>query len=355
MMKNEKDIHQHRKDEHLSLAVKYWREGKNQTSGLTFSDLRLVPNTLPELSVEKVDLSTEMLGRKFDFPFYIEAITGGTERTDKVNAQLAQIAKNQGLAMAVGSQSIALKFPELAAGFQNVRALNPNGFLFANLGAGHSLENAKRAVDMIQADALEIHVNTAQELPMDEGDRSFYWLENIHEIATKLEVPVIVKEVGFGISQKTFKQLSETAVSAINIGGSGGTNFAWIERKRGKNGFNLDDFGFSTVESLLEAQFSGTEKTLIATGGIQSAYDMFKSLALGARMTSSAGFVLNTLMSSGAAAVEQLFEQWKADLAKLYVLTGSSATSELKNTEILFGQAAQNFINQRNKTQSNHL
>ena len=115
--------------------------------------------------------------------------------------------------MAVGSQSIALKFPELAAGFSEVRKIHSSGFLFANIGAGHSLENAKRAVDMIEANALEIHVNTAQELPMDEGDREFYWLENINEIASQLEVPVIVKEVGFGISQKpskhSQKQLSQ--------------------------------------------------------------------------------------------------------------------------------------------------
>lgn len=132
-------------------------------------------------------------------------MTGGTERADKINAQLAEIAKNQHLAMAVGSQSIALKFPELAAGFSEVRKIHSSGFLFANIGAGHSLENAKRAVDMIEANALEIHVNTAQELPMDEGDREFYWLENINEIASQLEVPVVVKEVGFGISQKPLK------------------------------------------------------------------------------------------------------------------------------------------------------
>lgn len=221
MIKNEKAIHQHRKDEHLSLAIKYWREQRNKTAGLTFSDLRLIPNTLPEIALEDIKLSSNFLGASFEFPFYIEAMTGGTPRADKLNAQLAQIAKSQGLAMAVGSQSIALKYPELAAGFKNVRALHPSGFLFANLGAGHSLENAKRAVEMIEANALEIHVNTAQELPMDEGDRAFRWLDNINEISEKLEVPVIVKEVGFGMSQQTFKQLSETAVSAINIGGNG--------------------------------------------------------------------------------------------------------------------------------------
>lgn len=347
MIKNEKTIHQHRKDEHLSLAIKYWREERNQTAGLTFSDVRLVPNTLPESAVSDVDLSTEFLNQKFKFPFYIEAITGGTERTDKINLQFAEIAQNQQLALAVGSQSIALKFPELAGGFKQVRKKNPNGFLFANLGAGHSLEHAKQAVDMIEADALEIHVNTAQELPMDEGDRAFYWLENINEIATKLEVPVVVKEVGFGISQKTFKQLSETAVSAINVGGAGGTNFAWIERKRGKNNFNLDDYGFSTIESLLEAKFAAYPKSLIATGGISSAQDIFKSLILGATLASSAGFILSTLMQSGQEALDEMLTSWKKDLEKLYALTGSKETDDLGKVELLYSGRVSNFVQQR--------
>lgn len=348
MTKNEKDIHQHRKDEHLSLALKYWREGKNQTSGLTFSDLRLLPNSLPELSVNEVSLKTQFLGEDFAFPFYIEAMTGGTARADRLNEQLAHIAKNQQLALAVGSQSIALKFPELASGFKKVREIHPNGFLFANLGAGHDLENAKRAVDMIEANALELHINTAQELPMDEGDRAFYWLDNIHEIASKLEVPVVVKEVGFGMAQKTFKQLSQTAVAGINVGGAGGTNFAWIERKRSKNGFNVDDFGLSTVESLFEAKAAGNQKQLVATGGISKAEDIFKSLCLGADLASSAGFILATLMQeNGAEKVEATLAQWKADLAKFLVLTGCQNRSELAQVEFLYSANALNFLQQR--------
>lgn len=348
-MKSEKEIHQHRKDEHLSLAYKYWKEERNQTLGLTFSDVRIIPNTLPELSTEKVELSSKVFGQDFEFPFYIEAMTGGGERADKINQTLAEISKNQHLAMAVGSQSIALKFPELAAGFKEVRKIHSSGFLLANLGAGHSLENAKRAVEMIEANALEIHVNTAQELPMDEGDREFYWLENINEIASQLEVPVIVKEVGFGISQKTFKELAKTAVSGINVGGAGGTNFAWIERKRSKNGFDLDDFGFSTLESLLEAKTAENTKSLVATGGISSAQDIFKSLILGADLASSAGFILKNLMQIGPEKVEEILEQWKQDLNKLFVLTGSKNIAESHNVDLLYSAKMLDFIQQRKK------
>ena len=240
-----------------------------------------------------------------------------------------------------------MKFPELAAGFSEVRKIHSSGFLFANIGAGHSLENAKRAVDMIEANALEIHVNTAQELPMDEGDREFYWLENINEIASQLEVPVIVKEVGFGISQKTFKALAKTAVSGINIGGAGGTNFAWIERKRSKNGFNLDEFGLSTLESLLEAKMADNRKSLIATGGITSAQEIFKSLILGADLSSSAGFILKNLMQTGPEKVEEVIEQWKQDLNKLFVLTGSKNIEECRKVELLYSTNMLNFIQQR--------
>ena len=121
--------------------------------------------------------------------------------------------------MAVGSQSIALKYPELAEGFRQVRQHNPKGFIFANMGAGHSLENAQKAVEMLSADALEIHINTGQELVMkdSEGDRLFYWLENINRIAENLDVPVVVKEVGFGMSQKCLSSLAKQPSLALML------------------------------------------------------------------------------------------------------------------------------------------
>lgn len=346
-MNDLKKIHQHRKDEHLSLALKYWKEEKNQTAGLKFSDLRLIPENLPELSLTDIDLSVELFKHQFESPFYIEAITGGTPRTNQVNENLAQLAKNQHLAMAVGSQSIAIKYPELAEGFKKVREIHRDGFLFANIGAGHDLLAAQKAVAMIEANALEIHINTAQELPMDEGDREFYWLENLDQIASKLDVPVIVKEVGFGISQSTYQKLSETAISGINVGGAGGTNFAWIERKRGKSGFNIDDFGLSTVESLLEAQFAGNQKALIATGGIQSADDILKSLMLGAQMTSSAGFILKNLMLNGLDETEAVLAKWREDLQKRMLLVGAKNSEELQEKELLFNANSMSYIKQR--------
>ena len=321
-----KEQHQHRKDEHLSLAVKFWGQLEQSQS---FSKIRLLPNALPEIALSEVDISRELFGRRFASPFYIEAMTGGTAKTDTINAQLAEIAKNQNLAMAVGSQSIALKYPELAAGFAQVRELNPNGFIFANLGAGHSLEDAERAVDMLQADALELHINAAQELTMreGEGDRSFYWLDNIHEIASKLDVPVVVKEVGFGMAEQTFQQLEETAVAAINVGGTGGTDFAWIESHRGGRQL-LDNYGLSTEDSLRQAK--ANTKPLIATGGIDSAQKVLYAQLLGARLASSAGFVLFNLVKKGPDYLETLLMDWKSDLVKLYALIGARRPEDLK-------------------------
>lgn len=350
----EKAIHQHRKDEHLSLAIKNWQE-KDRTSfstftGLTFQDIRLVPQTLPEQSLEEIQLETHFLGAQFEFPFYIEAMTGGAPKGDQVNEQLAEIAKNQHLALAVGSQSIALKYPELAASFKKVREVNPNGFLFANLGAHHDLEAAKRAVEMLDADALELHVNVAQELAMkdSQGDRIFYWLDHINEIAHQLEVPVIVKEVGFGMSQETFAQLAQTEIAAINIGGKGGTDFAWIERQRGGE-FLLEDYGLTTVESLLEAQFSNNQKPLVATGGITRPAEIVKAEILGAQLTSTAGYLLKVLVKEGATAVEELLLQWKQDLKKFYALQGVKNQAALRHRSLLYSQAAQSFMQQRKK------
>lgn len=345
---NEKAIHQHRKDEHLSLALKYWKTQPQSPRGLTFDNLRLLPNPLPELAVDQVDLSITCFNHRFETPFYIEAMTGGSALGDKVNRQLADIAANQHLAMAVGSQSIAIKYPELAEGFRQVRQHNPQGFILANLGAHHGLEAAQRAVEMLQADALELHVNVAQELTMreSEGDRSFYWLENINRIAERLDVPVIVKEVGFGMPQALFEKLAQTAVAGINVGGKGGTDFVWIEHQRGGI-FDLHDFGLTTVESLLEARLAGNHKPLIATGGISSSQQILKAQLLGADLVSSAGFVLQTLMESGLEALEARFESWREELRRFYVLQGARNLAELRQNQLLLDLSAQNFLQQR--------
>lgn len=336
----------HRKDEHLSLGVNLWRQQQNLQVGATFEDIRWLPETFPEMAVADVDTHVTLFGHEFNWPFYIEAMTGGSSLTGRVNGQLATVAQQTGLAMAVGSQSIALKEPEAAATFKIARQNHPDGFLIANLGADHPIENVRKAIDMIAANAIELHVNVAQELVMSEGDRAFYWLDNLATVIAKSPVPVIIKEVGFGMSQSAFQTIKQLHPAAINIGGANGTNFAIIERRRNRQpeNFNLDQYGLSTVESLLAAQFASNRLPLVATGGITSANDVVTSLMLGATMTSSAGYMLNILMSQGEAGLVTEIQSWQGDLPRLMTLLGARTPSELQTKPRLYSPMLHNFI-----------
>ena len=275
-------------------------------------------------------------------------MTGGSNLTGRINGQLASVAQKTGLAMAVGSQSIALKEPEVAQTFKIARDMHPDGFLIANLGADHPIAHVRDAIDMIDANAIELHVNVAQELVMAEGDRAFYWLDNLATVIAKSPVPVIVKEVGFGMSQQAFDTLKQLQPAAINVGGANGTNFAMIERRRNRqaDNFNIDQFGLSTVESLLSAQLAQNTLPVIATGGIASANDVMTSLMLGATMTSSAGYMLNTLMTHGEAGLIDEIISWQRALPRLMTLLGARHLSELPSKPRLYASNLQNFINQ---------
>ena len=241
--------HSHRKDEHVSLAEKFYQPDKD-----LFDEVRFINQGLATSSLRDINIASQLGPLQLSAPFYLEAISGGSERTKKLNARLATIANQTGLAMAVGSQSVALSDPSLRDTFEIVRQNNPDGLIFANLGANKTVNDALAAIDMIHADALEIHINAAQELIMPEGDRTFNFKQNISEIVTKVKIPIIIKEVGFGISQETISELLQLGVTAINVSGRGGTNFAMIEnfRRHSKDMDYLKDWGLTTIESLLE-------------------------------------------------------------------------------------------------------
>lgn len=338
-----------RKNEHLSLSTKFWREEKNPVIGPTFDDVRWVPGPLNNQSVATVDHSVELFGQHFDWPFYIEAMTGGSASTMRVNADLATVASKKNLAMAVGSQSVALKDAAQAASFQIVREKHPDGFLFANLGADHPIENVRAAVNMIEANAIEIHVNLAQELAMAEGDRRFYWLDNLASVIAKSPVPVIIKEVGFGMGPDLIKQLAALKPAAINIGGANGTSFAKIEQARDRQNENPIDFsafGLSTVESLLAAEKSETKTPIIATGGIQSAKNITTSLMLGASLASSAGYFLKTLMADGPAGLEAEISLWQQQLPLYMTLLGAQRVENLVQAKRLYSPNLTNSLKQ---------
>ena len=312
-----------RKNEHVSLAEKFAKETRKSD----FDSFRFVHHSFPEMKVADAALSTSFATLDMAFPFYINAITGGSPWTKKVNEKLALIARETGIAMATGSISAALKDPSVKDSFTIVREINPTGKVFANLGTGQTLENAKKAVELIQADALQIHVNSPQEIVIPEGDRDFSnWLTELEKIVQNVSVPVIVKEVGFGMSRETIQQLTSIGVQTIDISGQGGTNFAQIENyRRDSDKYDyLEGWGQSTVISLVEAQPYVNQVEILASGGIRNPLDIIKSLSLGARAVGLSGLFLHMALRDGVETTILEIEAWKKQLASIMTLLGKN-------------------------------
>ncbi|TMS99106.1 type 2 isopentenyl-diphosphate Delta-isomerase [Apilactobacillus kunkeei] len=338
-------IQSHRKDEHVSLAIKFYE--KNSHAG--FDQLRFVHQGIPEISLNEIDTSTNIEGIKMKFPIYIEAMTGGSEYTKKLNEKLATIAKSTGIAMATGSQSVALKDNNLASSFEIVREANPNGIVFSNLGASADVSRAKAAVEMMKSDAIEIHINTPQEMIMPEGDREFKWIENIKSIQKELEIPVIVKEVGFGMSKETIQQLIDAGVKNINISGKGGTSFSKIEnyRRKKQEMDYLEDWGQTTVESLLEAQPFKNSVNIIASGGIRTPLDAVKSIALGANAVGIAAPILYSLIKNGEEETVSFINEFIYGMKSTMTMLGVKNISELQNKRMILSPDLQSYVSQR--------
>ncbi|HIX70217.1 MAG TPA: type 2 isopentenyl-diphosphate Delta-isomerase [Candidatus Enterococcus stercoravium] len=323
-----------RKDQHADLANAFFQAGPND-----FDLIRLVHTGFPEMGLAETDLTTEILDTKLTAPFFINAMTGGSDMTRELNHKLATVAKATGLMMATGSVSAALKDPTTADSFTIVRETYPEGFLVANIGAGSSVTDAQRAVDLFEANALQVHINVPQELVMPEGDRDFHgWLSKIEAIIHHVSVPVIVKEVGFGMSRETVQDLVNIGASAIDVSGRGGTSFTQIEnaRRPQQELAYLQDFGQSTPESLLEALEVPQIFDLIASGGIRNAYDIYKALLLGARACGVSGKILHTVRNQGIEAGIQLVEDWKKQLRMLMTLTGQKNLVDLRHVPLVF-------------------
>ncbi|AMA73594.1 MULTISPECIES: type 2 isopentenyl-diphosphate Delta-isomerase [Aneurinibacillus] len=278
-----------RKREHVEHAL---ATGQSETHGL--DDVKFVHNCLPDLTMQQVDIRTSIGGLALSSPIVINAMTGGAKETYNINQSLGILAREAGLALAVGSQMAAVKDPSLVDTYRIARQEHPRGLLFANLGAEATPDMARYAVEMIEADALQIHLNVMQELIMPEGERDFRGaLRRIEEIVSVLDVPVIVKEVGFGMSQEAAKQLAECGVAAIDVGGRGGTNFARIENMRRVQPLDmLNEWGISTAASLLEVASLSEKPDIVATGGIKNGLDIARCLALGASCVGIAGAFL---------------------------------------------------------------
>jgi isopentenyl-diphosphate delta-isomerase len=278
------------------------------TSGL--EKYRFTHEALPELDLKRIDTTLNLFGKKLNSPILISSMTGGTEAAKTINMRLAEAAQECGIAMGVGSQRAAIEHPEQAETFQ-VRKVAPDILLFANLGAvqlnhGYGIDQCRKAVDMIEADALYLHLNPLQEAVQDAGDTDFAGLaKKIEVICKKLEVPVIAKE-------RTAKLLADCGVSAIDVAGAGGTSWSQVEMHRAPDEFTRQlagtfvGWGIPTAESILNVRKAVPDMTVFASGGLKDGLDIAKCIALGATLGGMAGQFLKAAAISNENAIETM-------------------------------------------------
>jgi len=290
--------HTERKMDHLRICAEHDVASTSLSSGL--DQYRLVHRALPELNLDEVDLRVGFLGRLLKAPLLISAITGGAPRARQINRNLAEAAQELGLAMSVGSQRAAIEDSSLEATYQ-VREVAPDVLLFANLGAvqlnyGYGVQECRRAVEMIEADALVLHLNPLQEALQPNGNTRFaHLLDKIAALCRQLKVPIIVKEVGWGISDAVVCQLAKVGVAAVDIAGAGGTSWSEVEKHRATTDLqqrvagHFADWGIPTAEAIIQARRCAPDLPIIGSGGIRTGPQAAVALALGADLVGLAG------------------------------------------------------------------
>ncbi|RSL33480.1 type 2 isopentenyl-diphosphate Delta-isomerase [Salibacterium salarium] len=334
-----------RKKDHINYALTNSVEQSN-----SFDDVHFVHNSLPETSVSNIDVSVMIGELPLSSPIIINAMTGGggTE-TEVINGRLAAAAKNTGVAMAVGSQMAALKDSDEKSTYQTVRNHNKEGIIFSNLGSELTINQAEQAVEMLQADALQIHLNVIQELVMPEGDRDFQGaLDRIIAVADAIDVPVIVKEVGFGLSRDAVKKLTNSGIQVVDTGGNGGTNFSSIENERRTAPFRFfDEWGISTVSSIVESVQETSSLSVIGSGGVRNGSDIAKAIALGADAAGMAGNVLAAVQQGGQKGAEQFLERCLEELKMIMAAVGAENIFELKKAPIVVTGSTREWLTER--------
>ena len=332
-----------RKKEHLELCKTDKVKFKTKTTG--FENYEFKHYAITGVDIDKIEFKTRFLNKKINFPFLISCMTGGTDEANNINAQLAVVAENLGIPIGVGSQRQAIENDRFSRSFKVVRENAPNVPVLSNIGAAQvvqlkSISPLQKIIDMIEADALVIHINPLQELLQDEGEINFKGLlKKIRTIVKKIKIPIIAKEVGAGISYEAAKKLLEVGVKGIDVSGAGGTSWAGVEILRTKK--NKDnhfwDWGLPTSFCIKEV-FKLKKKfkfTLVGSGGISNGLDAAKALALGADFVASARPVLMQLNSVGIQGTEKFIEDIFNEIKQIMFLTGSKNLKELRNKKLL--------------------
>jgi isopentenyl-diphosphate delta-isomerase len=299
---------------------------------------------LPELDLERVETRLSLFGKPLAAPILISSMTGGTAEAERINLHLAEAAQATGIAMGVGSQRAALEHPEQAKTFQ-VRRVAPDILLFANLGAvqlnyGYGIDECRKAIDMIQADALIFHFNPLQEAVQDAGDTNFARLSRkLEEICKKLEVPVIGKEVGWGMSERSAKLLADCGVSAIDVAGAGGTSWSQVEMHRAPDEFTRElastfvGWGIPTVESILNVRKAARDLKILASGGLKDGLDIAKCIALGATLGGMAGRFLKAAVISPEKTIDRV-KLTKRQIQVAMFAAGAGDLNALRNVTL---------------------
>lgn len=331
-----------RKRAHIDTVLKEDVSSKGLTTG--FGDYRFEHVALPEIDLDGIDMATTVLGKELSVPLLISSMTGGTDIAREINLHLAEAAQSHGIAMGVGSQRAAIEDPDFADTFQ-VRSVAPDILLFANLGAvqlnyGYSADHARRAVDMIGADALFLHLNPLQEAVQAGGDRNWAGLyDKIADVVATLDVPVVAKEVGNGISGDVARRLIDVGVQAIDVAGAGGTSWSEVEAYRQPDptarrvAHAFAGWGIPTAESLRAVVAEARDVPVFASGGIRSGIDAAKAIRLGAVLVGMAAPTLGSALET-ATAVDGILTATVEELRIAMFCTGSGNLSALRSARL---------------------
>ncbi len=332
-----------RKVDHIKINLEQNVQFPRLTTGL--ERYRFIHQALPEMNLKDVDMRTNLFGKTLYAPVVISSMTGGAELAHRINQRLAEAAQQHGVAMGLGSQRAGIEKPELAYSYQ-VRNVAPDIALFANVGAvqlnySYGVQECRRAVDMIEADALILHFNVLQEAVQPEGDTDFAGLlSKVETVCKSIGVPVIAKEVGWGFSQQNVRDLAAAGVSAIDVAGAGGTSWSEVEYHRAPTAFHarvaasFADWGIPTADAVRYAVTAAPHLPIIASGGLRDGIDVAKSIALGASAGGLAGPFLKAADES-AEAVDQLLRELIAQIRITMLCSGARTIADLQRTPLV--------------------
>ena len=323
-----------RKDDHIKYALEHESEYNS------FDDVELIHSSIPKYNLDEIDLSTHFASHDFEFPFFINAITGGSENAKKINQKLAKVANECNLLFVTGSYSAALKNSDDDS-FNIVKKENPDLQLATNIGIDKNYTAGITAIKALNPLFLQVHVNLMQELIMPEGSRNFNeWENNLKEFVQNIEIPIILKEVGFGMTEDTIKQGVRLGIKTFDISGRGGTSFAFIENMRRKNSLDyLNNWGQTTVSCLLNLKDYTDKVEIIASGGVRNPLDMIKCLVLGAKAVGLSRTILELAVKYDVENIIKIVENWKIECKMIMCALNAKNIKELQNTKyVLYGK-----------------